>query len=481
MKKILMFFLAASFYLPFGQGQDNPLKTLDQQDYLTWKTIKDVQLSADGRFTSYRVVPGEGDPLLHIYDAKDKSTIQVSRVSKSQFDYEANILFGIITPHRDSLRALERKKVDKKKWPCDTLFIYPLEKGTIEKTPYVTGYAAPSKLGGWLAYTLKKEAFLPDTVKDKDKKASKKEITHLLVLDLNTGHQDTFKNIKEYTWAEKAPILVANAQSEDSTQIAGVVLWKNHQWTYRKKQKGEYAKFSIDRDGNQVAFVGNLDTTKMQVPPWQLFYDDFTTDSAVVIAAKDASNLPLVSKDADLRWSKNGRYLFYGRTQMPVIKDTTLLADENVNVEIWGTQDPELYTMQKFNKANEEKRSYMFAYDHHVKKHVQIGSPEWEYVVLNSDRNARFALVGTEKPYEQTVTWLSDPAKDLATVDLVTGKVTPFKKNIYTNPRLSPDGKFAFGYSDVDSTWWTYQIITGIFTLMNRNNIPTFYDELNDN
>jgi hypothetical protein len=41
--------------------------------------------------------------------------------------------------------------------------------------------------------------------------------------------------------AEKSAVLLANAQSEDSTQVAGIVLWKDHQWKYVKKQKGEYA------------------------------------------------------------------------------------------------------------------------------------------------------------------------------------------------------------------------------------------------
>jgi len=479
MKKILAILLLAITQIATGQSQGQPLKMLDQQDYLNWKTIKDVQISADGLYSSYREVPGEGDPMLKIYDAVKKTTISIPRVSKSQFDYESDILFGTITPFRDSLRALERKKVDKKKWTCDTLFIYHAETGVIEKIPYATGFAAPVKYGGWLAYTLKKEAFLPDSVKDK--KPSKKEIVNLLVRNLASGQQDTFKNTKEFVWAEKAPVLLAIVQSEDSTQIAGVVSWKDHQWKYLKKQKGEYAKLSLSQDGHQLAFVGNLDTTKMKVPPWQLFYSDFTSDSATSIATKNTSELPLISKDADLRWSENGRYLFYGRAQKPVVKDTTLLPDETVNVEIWGTQDPELYTMQKFNKTNEEKRSYVFAYDTQLKKQNGIGSTAWESTILNGDRNSRFALVYTERPYEKTLTWLSDDAKDLAIVDIQTGKVTPFRDSIFTNPRLSPDGKFAYGFSDADSTWWTYQIVTGVFTFMNRNSLPTFYDELNDN
>jgi hypothetical protein len=44
------------------------LKALDHSDFLIWKTIQNVQLSADGKITTYRLVPGEGDPILNIYN-----------------------------------------------------------------------------------------------------------------------------------------------------------------------------------------------------------------------------------------------------------------------------------------------------------------------------------------------------------------------------------------------------------------------------
>lgn len=65
-------------------------------------------------------------------------------------------------------------------------------------------------------------------------------------------------------------------------------------------------------------------------------------------------------------------------------------------------------------------------------------------------------------------------------MDIQTGKQTPFRKEMTSSASLSPQGKFVYGYNDADSTWWTYQIITGIFTVMNRNTLPSFYDELND-
>lgn len=148
-------------------SQDS-LKVLDHTDFLTWKTIQDQKIASNGSFVTYRLVPGEGDPVLHIYSKSDSTTMTVDRVSKYDIDYNGQYVFGIVTPHRDSLRMQERKKVDKKKWPSDTLFIYDVRAKQFHRIPYVTGYKAPAKHGGWLAYTLKKEAFPVDTtVKEK--------------------------------------------------------------------------------------------------------------------------------------------------------------------------------------------------------------------------------------------------------------------------------------------------------------------------
>lgn len=485
------------------QAQSPILKTLDHSDFLIWNTLQQAQLSPDGSFASYRIVPGEGDPALMIYDSRDSSTMRIPRVSKSQFDYDANILFGLITPSRDTLRSLERKKKDKKEWPCDTLFIRMAPSTSnanaemaVQKIPFVTGYKSPAKYGDWLAYTIKAEALKKQTpekdtvtsdttktdkpVKAEPKKKSKKEIVHLIIRQLSTGAEDTLQNVKEYAWAEKSPVLLAVAQSEDSTQTAGVVVWKNHQWTYLKKEKGEYAKISLAQDGTQLAFLGNVDTTKAQVPPWQLYYYDFKGDSATLIASKNESDYPLVSQHADPRWSEDGRYLFYGRAEMPIIRDTTLLPDETVSVEVWTTSDKKLYTIQKHDKPEEEKRSYAYVYDTQSRKHTAIGSKQWESVAYTPDRKGRFALVYTDQPYQLLETWMSDAPKNLAIVDLQTGVVKPFRQTIYTNPRMSPDGKFAYGYSDADSTWWTYHIVTGIYSLMNTKELPLFYDELHD-
>ncbi|MEP6646917.1 MAG: prolyl oligopeptidase family serine peptidase [Saprospiraceae bacterium] len=476
----ILFILVCTFFslLSSGYSQNEKLKVLDHPDFLIWNMLQDIQLSSDGATTTYRLVPGEGDPRLIIHNNNVNSNLKLERVSKSNIDYDGKSIYGIITPYRDSLRKLERKKIEKLKWPCDTLFIFEEAINVPLKIPYATSYSAPAKLGDWLAYTLKKDAIKADTTQ-KTKK-SKKEITHLVVRQLSSGTEDTLGNVKEYAWAEKAPVLVASTEHVDSMHTEGIYIWKNHVWHLIKKEKGEYSKLSVSSDGTQIAFLGNTDTTKAQHQPWQLFYFNFSRDSAISIAQKDNSNLPLVSQNSELKWSDNGRYLFYGRAVLPAIKDTTLLEDEIVDVEVWRTDDPLIYPQQNVNKPAEEKRSYQYVYDTSTGKHTAIGNFNWESIILNREANSRFALVFSEKPYEIESSWTGESKKDLAIADLQTGNITLFKKGIITQPRLSPNGKFAYGYSEADSTWWTYQIATGVFSLLNTKGLPLFYDELND-
>jgi dipeptidyl aminopeptidase/acylaminoacyl peptidase len=471
-----------ALYFFFIQGglaiaQDS-LKTLDHSDFLIWNSIHDQQISFDGSLITYRIVPGEGDPKLVIHHKADGFDQVIHRVSRSQIDYDGGYVYGLITPHRDSLRLLERRKTDKKEWPADTLFIYHIANRTIHHIPYGVSFKSPVKTGGWLAYTLKKDAFPKDTtVKEKKEK---KEIVHLIVRHLGTGREDTLKSVKEFTWAEEAAVLMAIVETADSLLVPGVYMYKEAAWKRIKRQKGEYTKLSLSPDGQKSSFVAHHDTTKAQILPWQLYYFDFTTDSAYQIAHRDETTLPMVSQHADLKWSEDSRYLFYGRAELPVIRDTSLLEDETVNVEIWRTSDPVLYTVQNVNKPEEEKKAYTYVFDTNLKKHIQINSPAWETAIFTRERNHRYALVYTEKPYQLSVTWLGDAAKDLAVVDIQTGQLAPFRKDIVTSPRLSPGGKYAYGYSERDSTWWVYHIITGIFSLMNTKGIPSFYDELND-
>jgi len=453
-------------------------QVLDHADFLTWKTIQQPEVGARGDFVAYRLVPGEGDGDFCINALNYNATTCLPRVSLGELDYGGLFAYGLITPHRDSLRALERRKVDKKKWPADTLFIRNLNLGTMEKIAQVKSYQAPERLGDWLAYELKQEALQGDTIMAKRK--ADKDLFHLVIRRLSTGQSDTILFVKEYTWADEAPILAVITGQVDSTVSAGAWIWNAGNLRALRRSKGEFTKPAISDDGRQVAFLSHSDTTKALVKPWHLYYSGAAQDSSQALAGPDESDLPQVSPNMPPSFSGNGRFLFYGRAEKSLIRDTSLLKDEWVDVEVWSTRDPVLYTVQNKKKAADEKKAYAASYNTITGKYVQIATPASESVTYSEKRNGRFALTYTEKPYTLLATWNGEVPKDLEAVDLESGRRTVLRRNILTSPRLSPGGDYAYGYSDRDSTWWTCLIPTNNFRLLDRVGTDGFHDELND-
>ena len=65
-----------------------------------------------------------------------------------------------------------------------------------------------------------------------------------------------------------------------------------------------------------------------------------------------------VSKYGELHFSKDETKLFFGLETPRIIKDTTLIEDEIVNVEVWTYDEPKLYTVQEMQIKNDTIKSY---------------------------------------------------------------------------------------------------------------------------
>ena len=66
---------------------------------------------------------------------------------------------------------------------------------------------------------------------------------------------------------------------------------------------------------------------------------------------------------------------------------------------------------------------------------------------------------------------------DLAVININNGNSKIAIKSNPSTARFSPNGEYAYGYNQVDSTWYTYNVKTSKYTELTKGN---FYDELND-
>lgn len=485
MKKLITVLLAFTSISIFAQK-----KVLDHADFEIWNTIENQTIAPDGNYIMFSIEKGETDNHLKIKDAKAKTIFEYPRAKKGQFTYDSNFALFTITAWNDSIIALKRKKVKKDKMPKDSLGIYAINERTISKIANVKSYQIPTKWSGYLAYTL--EAIKKEKKKEKDTASSKKKVKvkkvnkenghHLVLHNLLTKQQDTFKYVTNYLFAEKGKRLAFSTTGDDKKMKAGVYVLnlESDELTHvYDAKKAKYYQLNFSETGKNLGFVVDNDTTKIQIRPSELYVWQEGKNRAEKLADKNTAPKGYrVSSDGVISFSKDETKLFFGLAKPPVVKDTTLIDEEIVNVEVWTYDEPRLYTVQELQIKNDQKKSYQTVIHLNNNKLVQIATSEYPNAEVGNEGNSNFALVSNSSPYMLESQWTGRRASDLAIVNINTGETNKALTKVNAFSRLSPNGKYAYGYNAVDSTWFTYKISSNKYTALTKG--KTFYNELND-
>lgn len=487
MYKSYFYLLCAA--LTLGTLSAQPTKqALDHADVAAWNDKQKEQLSANGRWVSYEIAPAEGDPTLVVYDALSGKEQRFHRGHKAQFSADSRYVAFVISPPQDSIKALKRKKVKEKKWPKDSLVVLALlsEQPALQ-IARVQSFQLPQKWAGWLAYhhePAPRDTSLPDSIKVKLE--SEKNGSLLVLRNLENGMADSIPFVKSYVLAEEGARLLLHTSGKDSTLAEGVYWYDcaSRHFTGLMKQKGDYQHLQLDKKGGQAAFLVYPDTAKAQAKPFQLYYWKTPMSAADLVADSSSQFVPdkwLVSEHSKPYFSEDGQRLFFGVNPAPILKDTTLLPEETVSVEVWTYQDDRLYTQQEVMLDAEKKRSYTCVFDIATKNARLLHDESLPEIRLGNEGKARYALAWNEKPYLARLSWEGYPVcKDVYLIDLQNGERQLVGQQICGNPSLSPEGKYVYWYSQPDSTWYAYEI-EGKFRMNLTAAIPTpFYDEQND-
>ena len=476
-------------------------KILDHKDFDIWNSINNQKISPDGNYIMYSLEKGEKDSHLKIKNKKGESIFEHERGEKGIFTYNENVALFTIKPWKDSVVELKRKKTKKDELPKDTLAIYNINKNLLTKIGNVKSYKSPEKWDGFIAYLLeevkavKKEG---DTTKKEDdssktaiKKKSKKKAKkvgkdngyHLVLRDLNTSKQDTFKFVQDYLFAKEGKRLAFTTTGLDSTVKAGVYvlnLENNKLSPIFEAEEAKYFQLNFSESGKNLGFVADLDTTKVQVRPNELYYWSERNEKAQkVLDQTTAPSGYRVSPDGNIRFSKDETKLYFGLAEPAILKDTTLIDEEIVDVEVWTYDEPRLYTVQELQVKNDAKKSYLAAiHINNNNKLVQLGSTEYPYESLGNEGNSELVLLSNSLPYQLESQWTGNTARDYAIINSNTGELSEILTKVSGRVSLSPKGNYAYGYNTVDSTWFTFDLANKKLTNLTKGKV--FYDELND-
>ena len=476
-------------------------KPLFYDAYDGWRAIQGTQLTRDGQWLVYALVPQDGDGELVALNLKTNKEFRSPRGKQPVVTVDGKFVAFTIAP----LRAdVDKAKKDKKKpdeQPKPGLGVMNLATGEVTTVDRVKSFKVPEEFGAAIAYLLEPPVKTPDEkkadekteeakkapevkkeepkkpepkaeeAKDEKKKEEKKKEpgTDLVIRDLGTGKETKIAEVVEYAWAKDGAWLAYGVSSKTPENDGAFARETASGKTVALlKGLGNYKGFAFDEKGGQLAFTSDRDDYKsdksasklycwapaaIKLPP--------AAGAASELMPAQARNFPAgmaVSENSKLSFSKDGGRLFFGIAPAP--KQEPKDAPEPVKVDIWSFKDPFLQPMQKAGADDEKKRSLMCVvhFGPKEKKFVQLATDDLPEIMLSED--AKLAVGNSDIPYRQLVSW-DQGYDDVYLVSLADGSR---KKVLEKSPHgvaISPGGKYLLYFQDGDRNYYAYRVADG--------------------
>jgi dipeptidyl aminopeptidase/acylaminoacyl peptidase len=471
-------------------------KPLTHSVYDFWQDNTERVISNDGRYFVYGQNPQEGDGRIIVRELASQRIDSIPRGMAAQLTADSEFAVFRIKPPLQLVKDARRAKKKKEDLPKDSMAIYSLRTSTLHKIPAVSSFKIPEKSGSWLAYQLEASVGSKDK-KDTTAKAvklaksPKKEGEEngfkLVIRNLKNGEEQYFPYVKEYSVSENGKWLAFATTGNDSTWRAGVYVWDATASTVKQIHEGlakqKFMKLIFAKTTDQLAFLADPDTnSKVQIRLPKLYYWQAGADRAQLIA--DEANQPgpagwLVSANRTPEFSKDGRKLYFGTNPKPVVPDTTLLADEIVNVEVWHWQDKNLQTRQKVTLEQDKKKSHLAVYHIQEEKLVQLGNENLTGTEIVGEGNVGFVLATSNLKYSHEH-WDWNPKADVFVINDRNGSIQPVKEKLEGNARVSPEGKYIYWFSNPDTAWFAFDVARAQTTRLTSNSQVHFADEEDD-
>ena len=438
----------------------NASKSLTIDDLVTWQRITDREISDNGKWVACKMEPWEGDATVYLYAAQGQETATFSPADKFAFSASSGYLVVTQTPGKSTVDSLKVLKTKEDKMPMNTLVIYSVagKKETIDslKTFKLADEA------DWIAY-----------------QRGRKDST-LYVRSLDGSKTFQFPTVTDFQFAKKSGMLYYTSAAEGEAGIFTLNPEKGSP-ALIKEGKGVFKQTTFDEKGERLAFLycADKDSSYKALSLWLSEHNA----PAKEIATRGNKAFPaewVINENGMLQFSKSASRLFFGTSPEPRQKDTTQLAENRPNVQVWSWDEPVQYTVQNYNKEKDLKKSYQAVYNLGNGSIFQLANEELPNIQLGNEGDAPLALLSTSRPYSLSSMWEARTRSDYYTVSLDNGERKQIAKADYGRFRLSPQGKYAYWYGETDSCWYTIALAEGKrYRLTTPESFPA-WDEEND-
>jgi dipeptidyl aminopeptidase/acylaminoacyl peptidase len=314
------------------------------------------------------------------------------------------------------------------------------------------------------------------------------EGTDLIVKRLNDGKEKTFKLVIDYAFDKKGTkvVIKTTKASKDSNSIAFVLLYNlaSDKTDTIMRNLNDAKNFAFDEEGTQLAFVVERDSsTKALQKFYKLWYYSSGQDSAKLVAEKNTVGMQLgftISENATVKFSRDGKKLFFGTAPITPSKDTTLVDFELARLDVWHYNDDYLQPQQLKNLATEQKRSYMAVIKPGDTKVLQLGADGAEDISLVDEGNADWVLAESTKGNRIASQWEGRMKTTAYAINTSDGSRRLVKAGSLGNFNASPAGKYVYWYEPDTKNYFAWNAATGITKNISDKIKEPLYDVEND-
>jgi len=440
-------------------------KEINHECYNDWKRTEKQQISSNGNWVTYETVPARGDGFLYIYNVVSQKLDSFHRGTTAKIAFDESFIAFKVTPGFDTLRTCELKKIDKKKWPKDSLFIYITTADSLVKIAKLKQFSIPNK-GSLIAYTTEgNEIESKVKVEKKSKKSclikkpeskpnSNEEIksdgnvffvrNNASIVNFNS------KNVTDFSFSEDGSQLAFVQHTKVKSDSFSMTIIKTVDFSekIRFPNRTAYKLPVWNKSQEKVAFFVSTDTNKLK--QFELYVYDFNSNKKLIFGDTlefDFSKELGVSEHRTPIFTDNGKYLFFGVSDRvkPELKDT-LLEIEKVKVDIWHYLDKQIQPQQLVQLKSDKKKSYLYVFQFENEKLVRLSEDSLSLFV-KSNLFGDYLLAISNEQYAVQAQWKSPSLEDFYRISVLTGEKELIARAIPFGGDLSPSGKY-FTYFD---------------------------------
>ena len=314
------------------------------------------------------------------------------------------------------------------------------------------------------------------------------EGTELSVKNLSTEKIRKFKLVSEYYFDKNgSKLLIETTKAQkDTLSKANVILYNLQTDKIDTIMNGfnDAKSFVFDESGQQLAFVAERDSTVKSLQKfYKLWYYKNGLDSTVLQADRNSTGIlkgNTISENADLKFSKDGKKLFFGIASILPPKDTTLVDFELARLDVWTYNDDYLQPQQLKQLQQELKKSYSAVVMPGQNTLIQLGTDSSENISLINEGNADFVLAQSTKGNRIASQWQGRTLTNAFLINVNTGKSSLISKNNISKLTASPMGKYIYWYDAAKQNYFVYNTENAsVKNLTDKIKIP-LYDTEND-